>query len=833
MIFAREKHIVLLLLCLFFPFIPSVRAQVVITELMQSNVDCVMDDMNEFPDSWVELFNESSTSVNLNEFSLGLSDSPIGAWRLPSKTLAPRSYILIYCDKSASGLHTDFRLESGKGGSVYLFHKSKIESSVTDIPKQPTPGISYTRYTNGDGSVKWSYACAPTPKADNTSTAAVGVLPEPLISLMPGVYGSQQVAEISIPAGAPAGTVIRYTKDGTEPTKSSPLYTQPLAIIRPVPLRARLFCEGWASPLSTVHSFILPGRKTTLPIVSIVTDPRYLTDSKIGIYTEGNYSGNKKNYEFDWRRPMHIEIFEPDLTTPSGNTILDYDLALSQLCEGRVMGAASRGNGLKSLALYANKRFGAKRFDYDFFPDQRPGDYEYKSFLLRNAGNDFDYLYMRDAIIQRTMASHVDIDWQAWRPAIVYFNGTYKGILNFRDRSNDDNIYTYYDGLEDIDIIKNHSELQHGTWDNYKAFQAFYTEHGHTWDEYSQWIDLDEYINVMALNLYYGNVDFPGNNIVFWRPRTEEGRWRIIVKDTDYALGIYDMQNSYNMIQWINDNGYDGSHSWANGWDHTRLFRRLMEDQTFRTTFLERCAIYMGDFMNERGTRATWDPMYDQIKDEYPVHRNLYNQWWPNYNDELRKGRNWLSGRTNNHYSHIAKYYSTGSPIALNINTTLSGATLQGFRVTFNGIQLSETTFDGKFYEGSEIRLSGRPALPDDIEAYRAMKLCAEGSLKGVVSNPIPQEVKGWEVFTVSTNGSQSTQYYDGSELTLIMPRCASLQIKAITEEADAIDEILTDDAATGALPTGTIYDLQGRRSVGARPSGIYITEGRKKVVIR
>lgn len=116
-----------------------------------------------------------------------------------------------------------------------------------------------------------------------------------------------------------------------------------------------------------------------------------------------------------------------------------------------------------SMALYAHKRFGKKRFDYEFFPDQRPGETNYKPFLLRNAGNDFGYLYMRDAVIQRTMASHTDLNWQSWRPAVVFVNGEYKGILNMRSRSNDDNIFTHYNELEDIDIVKNNWELQHGT----------------------------------------------------------------------------------------------------------------------------------------------------------------------------------------------------------------------------------------------------------------------------------------------------------------------------------------------------------------------------------
>src|SRR5574344_1892237 len=92
--------------------------------------------------------------------------------------------------------------------------------------------------------------------------------------------------------------------------------------------------------------------------------------------------------------------------------------------------------------------------------------------MLRNAGNDFDYLYMRDAVIQRTMAQHTDLDWQAWRPAIIYINGTYKGILNIRERSNEDNIYTNYDGLEDIDMIENWSELKVGDDSNFKHFKA-------------------------------------------------------------------------------------------------------------------------------------------------------------------------------------------------------------------------------------------------------------------------------------------------------------------------------------------------------------------------
>ncbi|MBR5726520.1 MAG: lamin tail domain-containing protein, partial [Muribaculaceae bacterium] len=65
----------------------STRAQVVINEMMQSNIDCIMDDLNEFPDSWVELYNSGTEAVNLGDYKLGVKDKASKAWQLPSQTL--------------------------------------------------------------------------------------------------------------------------------------------------------------------------------------------------------------------------------------------------------------------------------------------------------------------------------------------------------------------------------------------------------------------------------------------------------------------------------------------------------------------------------------------------------------------------------------------------------------------------------------------------------------------------------------------------------------------------------------------------------------------------
>ena len=762
--------------------VSTVHAQLVINELMQSNIDCVMDDINEFPDSWVELYNSGTTAVNLNSFSISDENDPKTAWTLPNKTINPGAYILVYCDKEETGLHTPFRLESGKGGAVYLFSNGTLIDQVEGLKKQPAPNIAYGRKT--DGSDSWGYMAEPTPGASNCGETCKDILGAPVFSVNGKVMkdGQPFSLELSLPEGS-EGAEIRYTTDGSEPTRTSNLYQKPISISNTTVVKAKLFLDGKLSPRATAQSYIFFPRDITLPVISVSTDKKYFYDSKIGIYVDGNYQSGKKNYEFDWRRPINIEFFfEPE-----------QESQINQLCESRIMGGATRGNARKSLAIYANKRFGEKRLKYEFFPDDRPGITDFKSIALRNAGNDFDYLFQRDAIIQLNTARHCDIDFQAYRPAIFYLNGEYMGMLNIRERSNEDNIYTNYDGLEDLDMFENWWELKEGTWDNYNAFKEFYGEHGHTLAEYDKWMDTMEFLNLMLVNLYYNNRDFPGNNIVMWRPRTDEGRWRWIMKDTDFGLGLYGVSAGYNTIKWLYDPNYDKGTNWANQYDHTRLFRRLMEDADFKREFIDRAAIYMGDWLNERGTRAVWDPLYDAIKYEYPHHRKLINEWWPNYNDELKNARNWVAQRTAYFYKYIADYYQLGTPLPLTVNKSINESERSEMEIMINGVKLSEALFDGKFFKDRRVTLSGKSLL----EGYM---------------------ITGWKVTTTDTSGNETTETIEGGEYSFLMPSCKGISIEAIVGADTGIHSVISDEKPT------ELYNLKGVRVNGSKHSEVIIS---------
>lgn len=777
--------------------------KLVINELMQSNIDCIMDDLHEFPDSWVELYNNSDEAIDLKDYQIGTQKD--SAWPLPSQTIEAKGFITVYCDKEENKLHTDFRLESGKGCVVYLFKGNEAVDSLPEaLKKMPAPNIAYGRKT--DGSSEWGYQLTPTPGAANCGEICdeKHILGEPIFSEYGRVMTTSKdfSLTLSLPKDAPEGTQIYYTTDGREPTKSSKLYTEAISINDSYSIRAKLFCDGWLSPRSTVQSYIFLDRDMTIPVISITTNDDYLNGK------EGIFRVNSKANQVNWRRPINFELFdEPEKAS-----------VLNQICETRIMGGQSRDWARKSMAIYSNKRFGAKRLEYEFFPDQRPGVTNFKSIMLRNAGNDIDGLYMRDAIMQRSMAEHADLDWQAWRPAVVYINGEYHCMLNIRERSNDDNIFTNYNELEDIDMIeiaqennKMVGEVKAGTSENYDKFVKFYSERGHTLAEYAEWIDWKEYINLMAMNLYFNNQDFPGNNIVMWRPRTEDGKWRWISKDTDFGLGLYGKEVEFNTIKWLYDfnHTYDRDRKWANTKEATMLFRNLMEDPDFNREFIDRSLVYMGDFLNEKGVRAIWDPMYELVKDELLIHRDELNppnpwSWWgggnneKNIENEVNNVRNWLSKRTDYYRKCLCDYYKVGTLASMTVNKDMEDAA-EG-HILFNGVELSNGTFDGKFIVGRKITLE-----PGEASTLN---------------------VTGWEVTADGTSNN-----YQGARLEFDMPQCNKLAIKALFDTT-GISIIPTSDTKSQ-----DVYDLNGRKvrsgsmSLDGLPRGIYIVGGKKVVV--
>ena len=443
-----SKSIIPVLVCLSFA-ISTIAQTVCINEIMQSNLDCYYY-KHDFPDSWIELYNPTDVDIDICDYGIGLTSSYSSAYRFSvHETIKAKGWLVIPCDKQGNKLSTDFRLQSTEAGEIYLFDASGKQIDMLSHPAMPSANIAYG--CNKEGQDVWGWELNPTPGKANTGGHSTILLPDPTFSMTGRVMTSPTTVTISIPEGNwPSDTRIYVTTDGSEPTVNSTSATKhTFDVSQTTVIRAKLISAEALSRPSLTQSYIFHPRTTTLPIISIVTNDSYLYGSEDGILSSKVNADGIANYEHSWRRPVNTEYLGLTGDVPMFN----------QIGETAVGGGYSRKFAQKCLKIYANKRFGTKRYNGAFWAE-KPAVTKSKSFMLRAGGNTYKRARINDAFIQCVFGRHVfSIDYQAYSPAIVYVNGVYKGEYGLRERSDEDYVEANYDGLEDIETATHLSYL--------------------------------------------------------------------------------------------------------------------------------------------------------------------------------------------------------------------------------------------------------------------------------------------------------------------------------------------------------------------------------------
>jgi hypothetical protein len=125
--------------------------QVVINEFMAINASYITDTYGEY-DDWIEIYNNTASSISLDNVYVSDSYNNRLKWQFPAgTTIAANAYIILWADNDSlqSGYHMPFKL-SGSGEHVILsYSNGKIIDSVSY--DQQTADISYGRYPNGTG----------------------------------------------------------------------------------------------------------------------------------------------------------------------------------------------------------------------------------------------------------------------------------------------------------------------------------------------------------------------------------------------------------------------------------------------------------------------------------------------------------------------------------------------------------------------------------------------------------------------------------------------------------------------------------------------------------
>ena len=237
------------------------------------------------------------------------------------------------------------------------------------------------------------------------------------------------------------------------------------------------------------------------------------------------------------KRPGHVEYYLLD-----GTQVLDQDM------EFGLQGQFSLDMPQKTFKLRARSKYGAKNFTAKLF-DDRPYT-EYRSFVLRNSGNDCVWTRLLDGFQSRLLDAYGStVLHQAWNPVVVYLNGTYWGHYNMRERV-DKYFVAQHEGLElddadQVTILEASGTLASGSNDVRREYRNMIAKikksSPATNEDDLQYIldnvDVDNYFEYMALLMFVGDSD-PGN-IRYYRIDYADGthtKWKWIWYDKDYGL---------------------------------------------------------------------------------------------------------------------------------------------------------------------------------------------------------------------------------------------------------------------------------------------------------
>lgn len=588
-----------------------------------------------------------------------------------------------------------------------------------------------------------------------------GVPGDTVLSHKTGIYEQG----FTLTASAQSGTV-RYTTDGSLPTAESPEFPregleikalgeqpsmlasipvkditwdehpQPATAQKGTVIRAAAFNRKGERGEVVTATYLVGMDYSKIKVVSLVMDSADLFDYEKGIYIMGKVhddwlkesptnqfsntwevEGNFTQKGRDWERDVCVQVIEKDGT-----------LGIAQDMGIRIMGAASRTYFQKSFRLTAREEYGSKHFDYPLIEglvsDSTGEPLErYKSFVLRNGGNDNSYCLMRDAFIQERLDDR-SFATQDTEPAVVFINGEYWGLYTITEDYSDNYIQYNYDVDNENVVMIKRGELEEGKEGDYVLYEqllADFDKYDLSTPEGLEWLesqmDVQELIDTFAVNIYINNMDgiFADNNWRIWRARETDpsneyadGRWRFMLYDTEYSMGLYEDGRNYEADSL--KEALSSKYTWG------RPFAALMENPEFRARFIN-------TFMDLRNTAfepyAAWETFsamggeyLPYAPENYARNAQLWVQQWSDPESRLLNEMGSVKYFLDRRFKFADDMLRDNLGLGELCTLSLRAEERDGGTITVNTAcyDLSDGSCYPEYFTGSEVTVSAQPA---------------------------------------------------------------------------------------------------------------------------
>ncbi|MBP5770765.1 MAG: lamin tail domain-containing protein [Bacteroidaceae bacterium] len=598
-----------------------------VNEVMAANTDFQLSPAFNF-DSWIELFNRSEKELTLTGCYLSDDAAWPTKWRLPDGIgkMAAHGFRLIWF--GSNGIRPQqapFKLDP-EGGSLFL-SDSQGRLLLSFTYPEAISRCSYARTTDGGDS--WSWTDKPTPATSNENTTYADVRTEaPLIATEGALFDES----LRVIVKKPKDSTLRFTTDGSTPTMENGDTSANgiFNITETTSFRFRCFSEGMLPSPVVSRTFLRRDHPHTLPIIAISTPEEYLYDDSIGVYTRGvngctgNGQSTPANWNMDWNRPVNFQYILPETNTVALNQ--DVDFAIS--------GGWTRSGGTKSFKLKADRVYeNQNTLPYPFF-DVKPS-IRNKTLQVRFGGNDSGSRIKDAALHVILQRSGIDLDVMSYQPAVHYINGHYRGLINVREPNNKDFAFANWGiSKDELEIYEQSPDsgafMMLGKSDVllhlYELSQT--AAQADSYAEICDLVDIDEFTNYMAAELYLGSWDWPDNNLKAYRAKNG-GRYRVTFFDLDAAFGtdgrVWDEEGEVyiggNAFKWIDgmqwhryDYIYDTSEHRYGEIKFCTFFLNLLENDDFRRRFITTFSM-MGSIFEPNRAAEILDELGERVRE--------------------------------------------------------------------------------------------------------------------------------------------------------------------------------------------------------------------------
>lgn len=571
---------------------------------------------------WVEIYNSTGSAVSLAGYGLSNNPKNPAKWVFPDISIEPGEYLLLYATGSADkaqkkNLKLNFCISS-TGEALFFFDPNgKLIDKLS--AGRMRSGQSYGR----DGSDNRFYYAEPTPGAQN-GKGYEGITQLPAFSVTPGIYDN--AVTVAITAGE--GETIRYTTDCTTPNASSEVYSGELSISKNSVIRAAAFRDGYLSGdvATATYLFRSDGVNHALPVVTLVTDPDNLWNSKTGIYATGDqfdpdaasYADTLKSATYYqakfateeqvdtiWEKPAAFSLFDDN-----GKQVFTQNVGI------RIAGSFGRGRAQKGFNVIARKEYGKGSMEYPFF-ENRPYT-EYKAVVLRAGAQDQNRSKIRDELASGLLeGTDINILYQAYRPTVLYLNGEYWGVYFMKEKRNRFFVAQHENTENNVDLAigKGFKQRSYGDNSDWVSLYEYATSHdlssADAYNYVAERMDVDSFRDYMIAEIYNGNTD----TYNFQYYRLKGGKWKFIFYD--FCWGFQNPGHETLAFRM----GKTPSDVCS-----AKLFAAMLQNKGWRDSFCRRFGELLNTAFAPERVTALIEELYGYVEPEIKREREKFNK---------------------------------------------------------------------------------------------------------------------------------------------------------------------------------------------------------------